>query len=154
MNKNLILLGIMFLSAIGFSQAEEFLVTYYTLDNREMLEFEPETNAGTYANFGIYRNEPYFLLGVERDSSYSYGYIENVEQEDLELIDSASVVTYNSYKWYYANSYNFKTGVAKIETVRIYYKTRMSIIITINVEAKSSKDKSSTIQLVAYNRYY
>ena len=154
MNKNLILLYILLLSTITFSQTEEFSVTYYTLDNREMTEFEPETNAGTYANFGIYRDEPYFLLGIERDSTYSYGYIKNMEQQDLELIDSASVVTYNSYKWYYANSYNFKTGIAKIETVRIYYKTRMSIIITINVEAKSNKDKSSTIQLVAYNKYY
>ena len=138
----------------GFTQNERFFVVDYKINDKYLPQFESSSNAMIYANFMLYKERSFFLLEINRDSTYSYGYIKKDEEYDVELQDSANLVIYNAYTWNYANSYNYNTGVAKIETYRIFYKTQMHILITIHVDKESKKEDKYDIEIIAINEDY
>jgi len=154
MKRIFLITSIVLITNMLFSQSEDFSILKYSINNKEQIKFQPETNANGYVSFLIYRDKDMFMMGNGRDSTFSYGYIEKLEEFDGEVKDSANLVVCNRYKWYYANSYNYQTGVAIIETQRIFYSNTMLFVLNIYVTDKDIKENNYRINVIAYNPDY
>lgn len=139
---------------IGFAQSENFTLVNYKINDNDVYHADTLVKKDGYTSFMLYKEKPFFMLGFSRDSSYSYGFIKKLEEYEIEPQDSATLVIYGSYNWNYANSYNFNTGVAKIETYRIFYKTSMYISIIIYINDESKKEDDYNIKMIAINEDY
>ena len=147
--KKILLTTLVFATGLLLAQSERFDVIKYSLNSVEVKDFQPETQANAYVEFTIYKNKKMFILGVGRDSTFSYGFIEKINEKEINPLDSANLVIFNEYKWYYANTYDYKTGIAKIETLRLFYNNSMLVVISIYI-----LDNNDTIDIVAKNNFY
>ena len=138
------------ISLTSLGQSEEFLVLSYSNNGIEMPKKEVQ-DGQWFVKFMFSDTTLVFILGCKRDSTYSYGYLEKKEEYDITPTDTANLVVFTAYKWYYANTYDKKEGIAEITSYRIFYNRQMILQVLIKVE---DEDKLNEFYITAYNIHY
>jgi len=133
------------------AQDEYFDIIKYSVNGIEIPQFQPETNANAYISFIKQEKNTLFAIGNGRDTTYSYGMIEKINEYDITPTDTANLVVFTAYKWYYANTYDKKEGIAEITSYRIFYNRQMILQVLIKVE---DEDKLNEFYITAYNIHY
>lgn len=132
------------------AQDEYFDIIKYSVNGIEIPQFQPETNANAYISFIKQEKNTLFAIGNGRDTTYSYGMIEKINEYDITPTDTANLVVFTAYKWHYANNYDYNTGTALIKTKRLFYDN--GIYLSIRIYVENNKEKY-TIDVIAYNAY-